>query len=62
MDTSGNLYGTADGGGAEIDGTVFELSPVPEPSTFVLAVLAALMLNLIAATRRRPSTPAIVSA
>jgi len=38
-----------------------QVTAVPEPSTLVLAVLAALMLNIIAATRRRPSTPARVS-
>ena len=32
-DTNGNLYGTASGGGANDYGTVFKLSPVPEPAT-----------------------------
>jgi uncharacterized repeat protein (TIGR03803 family) len=38
-DANGNLYGTTSGGGANGDGTVFELSPEPEPSTEILFLL-----------------------
>jgi uncharacterized repeat protein (TIGR03803 family) len=48
-DAGGNLYGTTQGGGALEggaygDGTVFELSPVPEPSSLLLAGLAGMAL------------------
>jgi uncharacterized repeat protein (TIGR03803 family) len=47
MDTSGNIYGTTVNGGASDFGTVFELSPVPEPSSLLLAGLAGMaMLGL----------------
>ena len=35
-DAQGNLFGTAAGGGAFNQGAVFELSPVPEPTSLVL--------------------------
>jgi uncharacterized repeat protein (TIGR03803 family) len=35
-DAQGNLYGTTLFGGAFLGGTVFELSPVPEPTSLVL--------------------------
>ncbi len=47
-DASGNLYGTTYGGS-----TVFELSPVPEPSAFALA--AAGILSAVIYRRRRIS-------
>ena len=52
-DASGNLYGTAQQGGADGYGTVFELSPVavPEPSSFVLAALAGVALLFFARLR-----------
>ena len=41
MDASGNLYGTAAfGSTGSADGEVFELSPVPEPPSIVLCLLA----------------------
>jgi uncharacterized repeat protein (TIGR03803 family) len=49
MDASGNLYGTTYGGGANADGTVFELS-VPEPTS--ASLLAAGSLFLLRRTRR----------
>jgi uncharacterized repeat protein (TIGR03803 family) len=36
LDSQGNLFGTTSRGGAFNLGTVFELSPVPEPSSLVL--------------------------
>jgi len=39
-DPKGNLYGTTDYGGLSNNGTVFELSPVPEPSSILLGGLA----------------------
>ena len=41
-DANGNLYGTTRGGGASGRGTVFELSPVPEPSTLLLLCIGSL--------------------
>jgi uncharacterized repeat protein (TIGR03803 family) len=37
LDAKGNLYGTTQSGGPNGQGTVFMLSPVPEPSTLALA-------------------------
>lgn len=42
-DSSGNLYGTTYNGGANNLGTVFELSPVPEPSALTLTVTALIV-------------------
>jgi uncharacterized repeat protein (TIGR03803 family) len=43
-DSAGNLYGTTGGGGADLDGTIFEVSGtgfvVPEPSSLALLGLA----------------------
>jgi len=36
LDAQGDLFGATTGGGAFNDGTVFELSPVPEPASLVL--------------------------
>jgi uncharacterized repeat protein (TIGR03803 family) len=36
FDAQGNLYSTTGGGGAFNSGTVFELSPVPEPASLVM--------------------------
>ncbi len=52
-DASGDLYGTTRDGGANGDGTVFELSPVPEPSTLVLGSLALGAWPLLAARLRK---------
>jgi uncharacterized repeat protein (TIGR03803 family) len=41
MDSSGNLYGTTYSGGESSAGTVFELSPVPEPGVLSLIGLSA---------------------
>jgi hypothetical protein len=49
-DANGNLYGTTEGGGDLTlnggigDGTVFELTPVPEPSSLALGLLAGMAL------------------
>ncbi len=43
-DANGNFFGTTRTGGSNNDGTVFELSPVPEPSDFVLGLGAACAL------------------
>jgi uncharacterized repeat protein (TIGR03803 family) len=50
IDASGNIYGTTVTGGANGAGSVFELMPVPEPSSLLLAGLAA----LAACTLRSP--------
>ncbi|MBV8315336.1 MAG: PEP-CTERM sorting domain-containing protein, partial [Planctomycetaceae bacterium] len=36
LDAQGDLFGATTSGGAFNDGTVFELSPVPEPASLVL--------------------------
>ena len=51
-DTSGNLYGITQGGGAYGNGTVFELSPVPEPSTLALAGCSVAAVVVVARQRR----------
>jgi uncharacterized repeat protein (TIGR03803 family) len=51
-DANGNLYGTTQSGGANGQGTVFELSPVPEPSTIVLAGCGLTTLALAALRRK----------
>jgi uncharacterized repeat protein (TIGR03803 family) len=56
LDASGNLFGTTYRGGANDTGTVFELSPVPEPSTFVLTGLAVAVLLVRSARGRRDIT------
>ncbi len=53
MDASGNLYGTTFTGGANNQGAVFELSPVPEPSAFALA--AAGIFSAVVHRQRRLS-------
>jgi uncharacterized repeat protein (TIGR03803 family) len=45
LDGRGNLFGTTQLGGAFHDGTVFELSPIPEPSTLLLAGGGLLLLG-----------------
>ena len=39
VDTRGNIFGTTQHGGPDNYGTIFELSPVPEPSTAMLLML-----------------------
>jgi uncharacterized repeat protein (TIGR03803 family) len=56
MDASGNLYGTGTDGGAHGLGTVFELSPVPEPATCCLAV-DALFTSIVFAFGGRFALP-----
>ena len=50
FDSQGNLYGTTSSGGANKYGTVFELSPVPEPSSIVLLSFALIGLLLFFVT------------
>lgn len=50
-DANGDLYGTTEHGGAYGDGTVFELSPVPEPASLSLLVLGG--VSLLARRRQR---------
>ena len=54
-DSAGNLYGTTSSGGANGYGTVFELSPVPEPPALVLALagLGGALLFVRRRTRHR---------
>jgi uncharacterized repeat protein (TIGR03803 family) len=44
IDAEGDLFGTTRNGGTNLYGTVFELSPTPEPATLSLLVLGALGL------------------
>jgi uncharacterized repeat protein (TIGR03803 family) len=47
VDAAGNLYGTASEGGANGDGTIFELTPssaVPEPTSLLLLGLGAIAM------------------
>ena len=59
-DTSGNLYGTTAFGGANSDGTVFELTGtgfiVPEPGSLILAGVAGVVLLR---RRRRAAYPMV---
>jgi uncharacterized repeat protein (TIGR03803 family) len=50
FDATGDLFGTTTGGGVANDGTVFELTPAPEPAT-----LSLLTLGGLAMFRRRKS-------
>jgi uncharacterized repeat protein (TIGR03803 family) len=43
-DSKGNFYGITNSGGANGDGTVFELSPVPEPSSLALLAISSTAL------------------
>jgi uncharacterized repeat protein (TIGR03803 family) len=45
-DANGNLYGTTTSGGANGDGTVFKLSPVPEPSSVALCLVGLLTASI----------------
>ena len=54
-DANGNLYGTTNLGGANNMGTVFELSPVPEPSSIALAGCGLAVAMLVALRRLWPS-------
>jgi hypothetical protein len=53
LDASGDLFGQTTLGGANNDGVVFELTPVPEPSSPVLGLLAIGGLPLAARMRKR---------
>jgi uncharacterized repeat protein (TIGR03803 family) len=52
---AGNLYGTTYNGGANLAGTIFELTPaaVPEPSSLLLLALGAAALAARVARSRR---------
>jgi uncharacterized repeat protein (TIGR03803 family) len=50
-DASGNLFGTTYAGGANGQGTLFELSPVPEPSAFVLLAVGIIAILSYAGRR-----------
>jgi uncharacterized repeat protein (TIGR03803 family) len=50
MDTAGNLYGTTTSGGDYGYGTVFMVSPTPEPSAFLILIIGTFCLK-----RRRRS-------
>ena len=52
IDAKGNLYGTTRYGTSGVD-TVFEISPVPEPSTLALLLLATTGLPFVVCTRTR---------
>jgi uncharacterized repeat protein (TIGR03803 family) len=52
LDAQGNFFGTTHGGGAFGDGTVWELSPVPEPGSLVLLITGLVSVAALA-TRAR---------
>jgi uncharacterized repeat protein (TIGR03803 family) len=49
-DANGDLFGVAEHGGPNDDGTIFELTPVPEPSSLLLTGITAAALIIL---RRR---------
>jgi uncharacterized repeat protein (TIGR03803 family) len=55
-DASGNLYGTTAEGGANDQGTVFELVAVPEPSGIALALSGVWAVGAMTLRRRRRGT------
>jgi uncharacterized repeat protein (TIGR03803 family) len=63
LDSQGNPFGTTSRGGAFDLGTVFELSPVPEPSSLVLLGLGLVSVAVRAwrGPRRRPRVRGFVS-
>jgi uncharacterized repeat protein (TIGR03803 family) len=52
-DANGDLYGTTSTGGTDNAGTVFELSPVPEPSSLALSLLVLGGLVVMVWTKKR---------
>jgi len=52
-DANGNLYGVTNQGGANNDGTLFELSPVPEPSSLVMSLAALSGAAVVIWTKKR---------
>jgi uncharacterized repeat protein (TIGR03803 family) len=55
FDANGNLFGTAQEGGASGNGTVWELAAVPEPSSLVLGVIGCAVAGAAALLKQKRS-------
>ena len=60
FDANGDIFGTTFDGGPNNDGTVFELSPVPEPSSLFLGLLGFGGLICIANQQAQKNSPLIL--